>query len=117
MDNGNRLNELLEKIDRLSLQIEKYKEEINLIKNQVSGLKNSSAVNESKPIIKQISPEPSVSGFENFIGLRLINFVGIIVLIAGLTIGVKYVIDINLISPAMRIVLAYGAGLALFLFH
>ncbi len=114
MENDNKLNELLKKIDTLSLQIEKYKEEINLIKNEAFRLKNSGAINESKPALKQTSSEQFVPGFENFIGLKLINFVGIIVLIAGLTIGVKYVIDINLISPVMRILLTYAAGGALF---
>ncbi|MFN2457269.1 MAG: hypothetical protein ABR502_03610 [Chitinophagaceae bacterium] len=31
--------------------------------------------------------------FENFIGLRLIHLVGIVVLVIGLSIGVKYAID------------------------
>ncbi|MEO6456085.1 MAG: DUF2339 domain-containing protein [Ginsengibacter sp.] len=119
MQNDNKLTELLKKIDILSLQIEKCKEEINLIKNEVSGLNNNSTLNESKltpesPRIKPAPPKPPVPGFENFIGLKLINFVGIIVLIAGLTIGVKYVIDINLISPFMRIMLTYAAGVVLF---
>jgi uncharacterized membrane protein len=119
MENDNKLNELLKKIDMLSRQIEKCKEEINLIKNEVSELNNSSAITESKPAsdnnrIKPTSPEAFLPGFENFIGLKLINFVGIIVLIVGLTIGVKYVIDINLISPVMRILLTYVAGGVLF---
>jgi uncharacterized membrane protein len=113
MENDDKLNELLKKFDILSLQIEKYKEEINSIKNEVSGFRNSSSLNEPKPI-KPTPSEPFVPGFENFIGLKLINFVGIIVLIVGLTTGVKYVIDINLISPAMRIGLTYAAGVALF---
>jgi uncharacterized membrane protein len=51
---------------------------------------------------------------ENFIGLRLINFIGIIVLVIGLSIGVKYAIDRNLISEGLRITLAYLAGLILY---
>jgi uncharacterized membrane protein len=47
---------------------------------------------------------------ENFIGLRLIHLVGIIVLVIGLSIGVKYAIDRDFISEAARIMLAYGAG-------
>jgi uncharacterized membrane protein len=58
---------------------------------------------------------PGVS-FENFVGLRLIHFIGIIVLVIGLAIGVKYAIDRNLISPLARIALAYGAGAALLFF-
>ncbi|GAC1420895.1 MAG: hypothetical protein NVS1B13_04870 [Flavisolibacter sp.] len=52
---------------------------------------------------------------ENFIGLNLIHFAGIIVLGIGLSIGVKYAIDRNLISEWMRIFLAYGVGITLFM--
>lgn len=52
---------------------------------------------------------------ENFIGLRLIHFVGIVVLVIGLSIGVKYAIDQQLISEMARIALAYGAGALLYL--
>jgi uncharacterized membrane protein len=51
---------------------------------------------------------------ENFIGLRIIHFIGIIVLVIGLSIGVKYAIDRELISEGMRIILAYTAGLVLY---
>ena len=46
---------------------------------------------------------------ENFIGLRLIHFIGIVVLVIGLSIGVKYAIDRDLISEGLRIMLAYLA--------
>ena len=49
-------------------------------------------------------------GLENFIGLRLIHFVGIVVLVIGLSISVKYAIDRNLISEGLRVALAYAAG-------
>lgn len=119
MENDHTLHELLLKIERLSLLVEKQEEEINLIRSEVSALKNRSREIEARaPVatrrVKQNSPKPFLPGLENFIGLKLINFVGIIVLIIGLTIGVKYVIDINLISPAMRIVLTYAAGVGLF---
>lgn len=52
---------------------------------------------------------------ENFIGLRLIHLVGIVVLVIGLSIGVKYAIDQQLISEGARIALAYGAGVLLYL--
>jgi len=53
--------------------------------------------------------------FENFIGLRVIHFVGIVLLVIGLSIGVKYVIDRQLISEVMRISLVYAAGIVLYL--
>ncbi len=52
---------------------------------------------------------------ENFIGLKIIHFIGIIVLVTGLSIGVKYAIDRELISEGLRIGLAYAAGLLLYL--
>jgi uncharacterized membrane protein len=55
------------------------------------------------------------SSLENLIGLRLIHVIGIIVLVIGLSLGVKYAIDKNLISEGMRIILAYAAGVALYL--
>lgn len=60
----------------------------------------------------KIAPQAAWSS-ENFIGLRLIHLVGIVVLVIGLSIGVKYAIDRNLISEGARIGLAYGAGIAL----
>ncbi len=52
---------------------------------------------------------------ENFIGLRIIHLIGIVVLVIGLSIGVKYAIDRNLISEELRIMLAYAAGVILFI--
>ena len=58
--------------------------------------------------------ENARSNLEKFIGENLISKIGIIVLIIGVGIGVKYSIDNNLISPAARIGLGYlfGFGLA-----
>ncbi|HEY1114280.1 MAG TPA: DUF2339 domain-containing protein [Chitinophagaceae bacterium] len=71
--------------------------------------------------VDPLAPPPPAPGaslfsgsYENFIGLRLIHLVGIVVLVIGLSIGVKYAIDRDLISEGMRIGLAYGAGVALF---
>jgi uncharacterized membrane protein len=52
---------------------------------------------------------------ENFIGLRIIHLIGMVVLVIGLSIGVKYAIDSNLISEELRIMLAYAAGVILFI--
>ncbi len=43
------------------------------------------------------------------------HIIGIVVLVTGLSIGVKYAIDKELISEIMRISLAYAAGVTLFL--
>jgi uncharacterized membrane protein len=61
------------------------------------------------------TPYQSHFSVENFIGLRLIHLVGIVVLVIGLSIGVKYALDKELISEVARIGLAYAAGTLLFL--
>ena len=50
---------------------------------------------------------------EKFIGENLISKIGIVVLIIGIAFGVKYSIDNDLISPAVRIMLGYLFGFAL----
>lgn len=51
--------------------------------------------------------EAAQSNLEKFIGENLISKIGILVLIIGIGIGVKYSIDNNLISPLTRIIFAY----------
>lgn len=53
------------------------------------------------------------SSFEKFIGENLINKIGIIILVIGVSFGVKYSIDHQLISPLTRIILGYLAGASL----
>jgi uncharacterized membrane protein len=56
---------------------------------------------------------------EKFIGEHLISKIGIIIIVIGAGIGVKYAIDHELISPWTRIILGYllGAGLLGFAFY
>lgn len=55
----------------------------------------------------------SKSALEKFIGENLVNKIGIIILLIGIAIGVKYSIDHDLISPVARIVLGYVSSIAL----
>ena len=50
---------------------------------------------------------------EKFIGENLINKIGIIIIIIGVAIGVKYSIEHDLISPLTRVILGYLVGLGL----
>jgi uncharacterized membrane protein len=50
---------------------------------------------------------------ETLIGTNIINKIGILVLLIGVYIGVKYAIDNQLISPALRIILGYGMMVAM----
>ncbi|QHI38003.1 hypothetical protein IMCC3317_33860 [Kordia antarctica] len=53
------------------------------------------------------------SDLEKFIGENLLNKIGIIITVIGVSIGVKYSIDNELISPLMRIILGYLSAVAL----
>lgn len=61
------------------------------------------------------SPKPSKakSDLEKFIGENLINKIGIAITVIGVSIGAKYAIDHQLISPLTRILLGYLLGAAL----
>ncbi|MFT3979083.1 MAG: DUF2339 domain-containing protein [Ferruginibacter sp.] len=100
-------DELEERLQQMQQEIDACRQEIDSLKKRLSGY-----AGQPRPSAPSRSANP-VNTLENFIGLKLIHFVGIVVLFIGLSIGVKYAIDINLISPAMRIILAYAAGLAL----
>lgn len=107
------LKELLSKVNDLTGELKECRKEIDLLKGEIEWLKR-------KPLSTSSAMQPravisTTPTFENFVGLKVIHFVGIIVLIIGLTIGVKYAIDINLISPVLRILIAYLTGCGLLL--
>ena len=62
------------------------------------------------PPLRQETKVASNFNFEEFIGSKLINIIGIVILVIGIGIGVKYAIDKDLLGPLARIVLAYVAG-------
>jgi uncharacterized membrane protein len=110
MNDQERINALEEELEKLRLELQQQQKSINELNAKLGS-------------VRSVHPG-SVSGktipgfhfsLENFIGLRLIQFIGIIVLVIGLSIGVKYAIDLELISVVARIWLAYGAGILLFL--
>lgn len=110
MKGDERIHQLQEEINQLKLKLEEQQLQIKAIQNNH---------HPSQYYPRPASPKPITEwgkGFslENFIGLRLIQFIGIVVLVIGLSIGVKYAIDRNLISETMRIILAYLAGIILF---
>ncbi|MFN0139513.1 MAG: DUF2339 domain-containing protein [Pyrinomonadaceae bacterium] len=57
--------------------------------------------------------EAARTDLEKFIGENLISKIGILVLIIGVGIGVKYAIDNGWISPLMRVVFGYVVGVVL----
>ena len=69
--------------------------------------------NFEKPVDDWYKPKKSIN-WERFIGENLFSKIGIGIIIIGVFIGVKYSIEHNLISPAMRLVLGYLVGAGLF---
>ncbi|HLP39444.1 DUF2339 domain-containing protein [Lacibacter sp.] len=106
------LQELIRKIRDLEQQQELNRQQLNILKNELRSFLNTSN-NVTQQSTSRSVTKPSFS-IEQFIGLKLLNFVGIIVLLIGIVIGVKFAVDKNLISPLLRIILAYLAGIVLF---
>ena len=66
-----------------------------------------------KQVDDWFKPKKSIN-WERFIRENLFSKIGIGIIIIGVFIGVKYSIEHNLISPAMRLVLGYLVGAGLF---
>lgn len=111
MDNREEIQQLLHEIQKLNEQLYDQKKQIDALKERLIKLTGIPNPSFQKPTIKHGRERAT----ENFIGLKLIHIIGIIVLVIGLSIGVKYAIDKDLISPAMRVALAYSAGIVLFI--
>ncbi len=142
-DNNKRIQELLRKQESLWNKQELLSNEINELRFEITRIQYSdeqdlsenmetttlSEVVETKPPQKQ-APIPTVitpveepviatknktskSDLEKFIGENLINKIGIAITIIGVSIGAKYSIDNDLISPLTRIILGYLFGIGL----
>ncbi|EDP98311.1 DUF2339 domain-containing protein [Kordia algicida OT-1] len=75
----------------------------------------SKVVAETPQYVAQEIPNKPVkeSNIEKFIGENLLNKIGILITIIGVSIGVKYSIENDLISPLTRIILGYISGITL----
>ena len=110
MNDDRKIKELQKEIDELSFQMRDYQQKLSVLQQELNKLQNIE--NPTSSLI----PRTSYQNFklENFIGLRIMHLVGIVVLVTGLSIGVKYAIDRQLISEGARIILAYSAGIVLY---
>ncbi|MBC7947922.1 MAG: DUF2339 domain-containing protein [Chitinophagaceae bacterium] len=119
MDRDERIIELQGKINSLAQDINSYRQELQLLQRELNSLRGDETASQSwtaPPDRVERSPATDTQeGLENYLGLRFIHIIGIVVLVIGLSIGVKYAIDKQLISEGMRIALAYTAGVALYL--
>lgn len=105
MNSSEEIEKMQQELKELHLTIRQQQERITQLYNKLGQLSGKA------PVIHKKVP----FSLENFIGLKVIHIIGIIVLVTGLSIGVKYAIDKNLISEGMRIGLAYAAGLVLYI--
>ena len=110
MNDEQAIKELQQQIDALYSEMRGQHQRLVALQQELNRLQNKTGA----PAPSRAAPAKNFR-FENFIGLRVIHFVGIVLLVIGLSIGVKYVIDRQLISEAMRISLAYAAGIILYL--
>ena len=110
MNDEQAIKELQQKIDALYSEMRGQHQRLVALQQELNRLQNKTGA----PTPSAAAPSKNFR-FENFIGLRVIHFVGIVLLVIGLSIGVKYVIDRQLISETMRISLAYAAGIILYL--
>lgn len=106
-----KIKELEDQVQRLSGDVRASHQQLLKVMGELDLLKQQLGMPVPKKMppgrIREASPQ---LGLEHFIGLKLIHLIGIVVLVIGISIGVKYAIDGQLISEAMRIVLAYAAG-------
>src|SRR5215831_5535816 len=109
MEDDKKINELQKQVDDLSYQMLNYEQRLVEMQEELDRIKNKQVT-----IIHGKQNSPKDFRFENFIGFRVINLVGIVVLVIGVSIGVKYAIDRQLISEAARIILAYSMGTILY---
>lgn len=107
MSDPGQIQKLEEEVDRLAEQLQQQQHTIESLRRQLRSLSPQPTVTQAPHFQK---PPQSQVSLENLIGLRLIHLIGIIVLVIGLSLGVKYAIDANLISEKLRILLAYLAG-------
>lgn len=121
MGKEQQINELQQRIDSLSSNINSFQQDLELLQKELNVLRNDEVRVEyetaapDRSIKKEFAKSSNNNRLENYIGLRFMHIIGIVVLVTGLSIGVKYAIDKELISGIMRIILAYAAGLILFI--
>jgi hypothetical protein len=137
MSEDEKISQLQYKLEQLTGRLQGFEKEIRELRAELSLQKNKDSYKESVgtphvkthevPVKTEAAPPASVipdslpkdkpkkerGDWEKFIGENLINKIGIIILVIGVSIGAKYSIDNNLINPLTRIILGYLSGAAL----
>lgn len=109
MSDAEQIQQLKAELEQLYKEVKAQEQKIVSLHSQLQQLGGK----EPQSFLQTAKAKSGQWGLENFIGLRLIHIVGIVVLVIGLSISVKYAIDRNLISEGLRVALAYAAGAVL----
>lgn len=126
MSEQEKLAELLQKLEVVEMRQQQLAFDIQQLRKQVQGLQPQEQP-VTKPVVPVVTPviikEPIVqptppkpvkpkqkTAWEDFIGTNLLNKIGIAVLVIGISFGVKYAIDHQMLNPLTRIILGYVAG-------
>lgn len=126
---------LRRKVEQLVQSHEQLKFEINVLRKEIEELSQSVEVvtpQQPKETVPSARKPPAVTfeskipppqprsstprektQWEEFIGTNLLNKIGIVILVIGVSYGVKYSIDHNLIDPITRVILGYASGVVL----
>jgi uncharacterized membrane protein len=117
MSSPDQIENLQQQVNELSKELEESRQKLFQLQQQLNSFNPQTITQKTTPAKQPPSSikYPRHTTLENFIGLRVIHLVGIIVLLIGISIGVKYAIDKNLVTPLTRIMLAYAAGAGLFI--
>jgi len=125
MDEPEKLNSLLLKLENLEVRQQGFEQEIRALREEIAVLQGKNVP--ARPVAdKTADPAPAQihngknrfrmpdrTGLEKFIGENLVSKVGILVLVLGVAIGAKYSVDRDLVSPFTRIILGALAGVTL----
>ncbi|MBX2894430.1 MAG: DUF2339 domain-containing protein [Cyclobacteriaceae bacterium] len=129
MSDSNKLDDLHQKLQAAEMRQQQLAFDIQQLRKQVQGLQPKEQP-EAIPVEPVVGPaiihEPTVpptsskpakpkqnTAWEDFIGTNLLNKIGIAVLVIGISFGVKYAIDHQMLNPLTRIILGYVAGVIL----
>lgn len=137
MTDQEKIDSLKKKLDTVEQRHQQLTEDISQIRKEIHALylphepeTVSSPMAVQTPVIEEKKPEiieaPSFAEtpvspgkpsrkkektpLEEFIGTNLLNKIGIVILVVGISFGVKYAIDHDMLSPLTRIILGYLAG-------
>ncbi len=134
MSDQQKINELLQKLQAAEMRQQQLTFDLKELRKQLQAFQ-STEQKETKPVEPTVIPvvitEPVVesvapvtptnknqesqekTALEDFIGTNLLNKIGIAVLVIGISFGVKYAIDHQMLNPLTRVILGYLAGGAL----